>query len=311
MIRVRGHEIDVNIYEELEPYLDRFNQYRVRGDKLQSCSVFRDETTPSFAVNLENGTWIDSGAIEEHNRKGNFIALLATLREEDYSDTASYLIEKYTYLLADTDGLTLELKLEERQAVFNAEQYEKQLNTESPYLSSRRISKKVQDVFKTAENKGKILLPHFDALGRLINVKYRSTKDKQFWYAKDGESIKNYVYGLHILKRVKTDYVLLVESEIDCLFAWSCNIPAVAFSGASLSESQKIELLLHSGVKEVVIATDNDGAGRRFKETLIYELASHFLITEIRADAKDINELSEGELKQAVHHRQAVSVFSF
>ena len=62
-LKVRGRILDVDYYEELEPYLDRFNRVKLTGEKLISCSPFRPDTSPSFAVNLFNGTWIDSGSI--------------------------------------------------------------------------------------------------------------------------------------------------------------------------------------------------------------------------------------------------------
>lgn len=304
-MRIKGYEVEVEVYDELEPYLDQFNQSRIRGHKLQSCSVFRAEKTPSFAVNLVDGTWIDSGAPTEEMRKGNLIKLLAFLRGETYEETASYLLEKYLHILDDADGLSLNIQLIEEKKRFSAEGY---TPSYSHYLTGRGISQRVQEVFKVAELDNKICLPHFDKHGEIINIKYRSTINKQFWYERDGEPIKQHLYGLHIAKKVGAKVVLLVESEIDCLYAWSCGIPAVAFSGASMSEHQK-SLLINAGFEEVCIATDNDAAGVRFKLTLVEELALHVQLTELTFDTvKDINELPIEKLKEALKMRKKVKI---
>lgn len=142
---IRGYELDLDILEELENFT--FTSSRIRGNKFQSCSPFRNEKSPSFAVNLDNGTWIDSGAVTEDYRKGNFISLLAYLRSETYSDIEDYLIEKYGTILGDVEALELEINLSKesekpKQPVFNKKVRELSFNKHD-YLSRRGISKEV------------------------------------------------------------------------------------------------------------------------------------------------------------------------
>lgn len=61
-MKIRDYELDVNIKEELDNF--EWSNEQVRGHKFQACSPFRDEKRPSFAVNLETGTWKDSGAVD-------------------------------------------------------------------------------------------------------------------------------------------------------------------------------------------------------------------------------------------------------
>ena len=111
-LKVNGYMIEVDYPAELEPYMDRLDKVRVRGEKVQACSPFRNESHPSWAVNLDNGSWVDSGADKESDRKGSFITLLAHFRGESYEDAANYLLDKYTHLLDDTEGLQLNLNLQ-------------------------------------------------------------------------------------------------------------------------------------------------------------------------------------------------------
>ena len=109
-MRVRGQELDIDFIEELDLYT--FDKARIRDNKLQSCSPFRPDTKPSFAVNLENGTWIDSGADFDNMKKGNFVSLLALLRDTDYEEVEDYLIDKYGIKYDNADNLNLKLHLD-------------------------------------------------------------------------------------------------------------------------------------------------------------------------------------------------------
>lgn len=302
---IRGHELNVDILEELDNFT--FTRSRIRGNKLQSCSPFREEKSPSFAVNLDNGTWIDSGAATEEYRKGNFISLLAYLRSETYSDTENYLIEKYGTILDDVATLKLEINLSNdlnkpRQPVFNNKVRELSLN-KNDYLSRRGISKEVQKLFQTGydQKSNSISLPWHDSKGLVINVKYRNTKEKTFFYEKEGLPIKNYVYGIFQCIRKKATRVYICESEIDALTLWTYGYPAVAIGGSSLSEAQKT-ILLSAGFEDLVIATDNDLVGRRIRDFLFQEFGGLMNVFEVYfpKGAKDINDIPANVIHRCV-----------
>lgn len=301
-LKVNGHLVEVDYSAELEQYLDRLEKVRIRGEKLQACSPFRNEKHPSWAVNLDNGSWVDSGADSEGDRKGSFLTLLAFFRGETYEETADYLLEKYTHILDDTETLKLDMNLslnEPEVHVLGQEKYEDVIGKPSEYLCNRGIQLKTQKFFETGiGRKGdSIALPWHDVHGRIINVKYRSMKGKEFWFTKDGQPIKQHVYGLFAVKKLGFKEVWAVESEIDCLYLWSNGIPAIAFGGASMNEVQK-KLILNSGIETFVIATDSDVVGRRFAEVLKNEFAGIFNIKifNFPEGAKDVNDLECGEL---------------
>lgn len=301
-LKVNGYLLEVDYAEELEPYMDRFERIRIRGEKLQACSPFRNEKNPSFAVNLENGSWVDSGADSESERKGSFISLLAHFRGESYEDTAEYLLEKYTHILDDVDSLKLNLNLciEQDVMLLHKEEYEDAVGKPSQYLRNRKISDEVQEIFNCGigRNGKSISIPWHDRHGRIVNIKYRSIKGKEFWFSKGGQPIKNHVYGLWLVKLKNIKEVWAVESEIDALYLWSLNIPAIAFGGASMNEVQK-NLILNSGIESLVVATDNDIVGQRFGKVLAQELNGYIIIKKIHipAEKKDVNDLSKKEVE--------------
>lgn len=299
-MRLKGIDLDIDYLEELEEY-EIWDRQRVRENKFQACSPFRSEKHPSFAVNLENGLWIDSGASNDDWRKGNFVTLLAWLRQETGEETIEYLIEKYAPFNVDVDTLELDLNLvldEEPPKVFTLEEVGHLLKA-SDYLKGRGISEKVQKALQTGfdDKHNGVALPWHDKDGNIINIKFRSIKDKYFWYA-DGQAIKYHLYGLFLVRKLKKETVFIVESEIDALYLWSHGFPAIALGRAGMSDAQK-ELLLNSGIKTLVICTDNDKAGRRAGLEIIGELNGYMDIhtIEFPDGVKDVNEMTPDVLK--------------
>lgn len=314
-LKVNGYLLEVDYAEELELYMDRFERARIRGEKVQACSPFRNEKNPSFAVNLDNGSWVDSGADSESERKGSFVSLLAHFRGESYEDTSEYLLEKYCHILDDADSLKLKMNLsmEDDVVLLHQEKYEDVVGKPSEYLRNRKISDEVQKLFNCGiGRKGdSVTIPWHDKHGRIINVKYRSMKGKEFWFSKGGQPIKNHVYGIWLIRLKKIKEIWAVESEIDALYLWSLGIPAIAFGGASMNETQK-KLILNSGIESLVIATDNDVVGQRFGEVLAKELNGYIVVKKIcfPNEKKDVNDLSENEVKHLFNNISFCNIFN-
>ena len=314
-LKVRDKFLDVNYREELEPYLYKFDKIQERGNKIQACSPFRNEYHPSFAVNIDNGSWVDSGADDEKQRKGNFIILLSFLRNETYEETSDYLTEKYIQFLNDTDKLTLNLNLQmevPKVSVLSVDEYESVINLPSGYLTGRGITLKVQAYFQTGigKNADCITLPWHDINGRIINIKYRSIENKSFWYSKDGQPVKKHVYGLFAIRESNIKEVWCVESEIDALYLWSLGIPSIAFGGASFNDIQK-DLILNSGIETLIIATDNDVVGNRFAAVLYEEFGGNFNCYRIGfpPNIKDVNEMTPEQIVNAKINASKFTLF--
>ena len=86
----------IDFMEELSPYLHLFGDYKVKDNKLLSCSPFRQEQHPSFVMWLDKGNWKDSGGTERQN--GTFIELLSFLSGEDQTTLLTDLHINYARL---------------------------------------------------------------------------------------------------------------------------------------------------------------------------------------------------------------------
>jgi 5S rRNA maturation endonuclease (ribonuclease M5) len=313
LIFINKQNLNVDFYSELEPYLDQFPQYVLRDNKIQSCSPFRIDRNPSFAVNLENGTWIDSGATGEYH-KGHFLSLLSFLREESVEDTSEYLLRMYSPLLKEESDLHLDMtdfgqsSKQETLKIFSADEL-KQFAFRHPYLGKRGISEEVQQQFRVGYDSDKraVAMCWCNADGDVVNIKFRSVDTKHFWYA-NGQRIKNHLYGYHNFIKNSAAIVTITESEIDCMRLWTLGIPAVALGTAHISQ-QQVELLFKLNVEELVIATDNDAAGRECAGTLEEIFAGTFRVTYFDFDntiAKDISDLSSDEITLRYENRKCL-----
>ncbi len=309
-MQIRNIDVPVNIWGELEPYLDHFREWKIRGDKFQCTSCFRHEKHASMAINLETGLWIDSGSPTDQYHKGNFVSLLAYLRQEEYQDTEMYLFQAYHVMLEEVDSLQLKIDLQGESEVGVTYDWFKDfphLQFRHPYLLNRGITKEVQRLFCIGYDKEHeaIAMPWFNMDKKVINVKYRSVRYKQFFYEQDGQLTRNYVYGLPQCKSLGYKDVAIVESEIDCMYLWSNGIPAVAMGHAGINKNQ-IQLLLNAGIETVTFASDNDEAGERFRVEMRKKLPKLFTCYELEIPYmyKDVNDIPQRELKQLQENRR-------
>jgi twinkle protein len=127
--------------------------------------------------------------------------------------------------------------------------------------------------------------------GELINVKYRDAR-KNFKMVKDAELI---FYNLDAIK--ESDWCVITEGEMDALTFIECGIDQVVSvpNGASKG-NQKMDYLdscysYFENKKKVVIATDNDEAGRALREELGRRIGFEVCVWIDFGEYKDANDL--------------------
>lgn len=314
MIKIREHELDIDVLEEMNYY--DWDRARNRGEELTACSPFRTESSPSFSINLVNGTWIDFGANDDYHSKGNIVTLLSYLRQENPSQIEDYLIDKYGLDLLNVENLSLNVDftlVDKPLRVISKEEYS-EYAFRSPYLGNRGITEKVQRAFQIGYNKkaNAVAFAWHDIKGNIVNVKFRSVKSKIFFYFSDGQPIRNHIYGMHFVYRLKSETVFIVESEIDALYLWSNGYHAIALGGSNLSEPQK-QLLLRCPAKTFVIATDNDSVGQEVKKKIIDAVIGYKELKEIHLpdNTKDVNDLSADKLKAVADNATTIEIDIF
>lgn len=316
-VRIRGIEVDVDIAAELDNY--EWRGVKMKEDNMIACSPFRDERHPSFSVHLESGLWIDFGGDDDEWKKGNFVKLIAYLENITYTEAEDLLLDAYGIVVDDVEELHLSMDLKPAEAntrTYSREELKPFLFRYRPYLLRRGITDEIMKKFVVGYDKEQEAVAFFwqDAdTGRVVNIKFRKTASKVFYYMPDGQPIKNHVFGLYHVKKDGHKRVFIVESEIDALYLWSNGIPAVALGGSSLSPEQKRAILL-SGVEDIIIATDNDKAGFRLRKSIEREMVGNVNIQHLYLPrhAKDVNDLPPIELLKYVDDVKpmALSIFT-
>jgi DNA primase len=309
----KTYDLPVDVLEEINYY--DWNRARPKEDEMVACSPFRDEDSPSFSINLETGLWRDFGATGEFGQ-GNLITLLSFLRNDTHIEVEDYLLEKYGIDLTDVDKLELNFDLNfdvKTEINIDIETYKKYA-FRSPYLATRGITEKIQKAFKIGYDKRNkaVAFPWFDVKGNIINIKFRSTENKRFFYYPTGQAIRNHIYGMHFIYRGDIKKVYIVESEIDALFLWSNGFPAVALGGSNISEKQK-QLLLRCPANEFVLATDNDKIGKEIRKKLTDILIGYKELSELVLPngVKDVNELNSNQIKELSNDLKTVEFTIF
>lgn len=296
IINANGRRINVDIEEELRQF--SWQNERWTGAKLIASSPFRDDNAPSFFVNLEGdyaGAWADSGAYGTEYEKGNFVKLLAYLRNESESQAIEYLVNKYGTIGEIKPGQKLKLITPELKTEYKREYALTEstlMPAISPYLLTRGISQEAQELFGVGynpQNKGYTALAwHYHDTGDIANVKYRNTRNKRFFYEPDAKPISELVYGLYQAREYGE--AVICEGEIDALSWWTAGIPAIATGSAHISDRQA-ELIMQAGFDVIYLGGDSDRQGAVFNELLRDKLKGYAELRRIDyGKEKDANE---------------------
>lgn len=294
-VKVRDQTLTVDVRTELSTF--EWHRPKWSSGQLMAASPFRDETTPSFYVNLEGenaGTWGDRGAYDENWAKGGLVKLLAFLRNETYEETEDYLIETYGITEGKRQRLIVPT-LKQRKSFVPLDETIIEVMT-SPYLTKRGISAEVQARVGVGRSKHArfVAIPWRLPDGRLANVKYRATRGKTFFYEKGAYPIRKSVWGADLVTGGSP--CVICEAEIDAMSWMTAGVQAVAIGGVAFNRKQaEIVKMIHTDY--FVIAGDNDKAGQRFNDGVVQALKGERLAVLTYADDryKDANDILRNE----------------
>ena len=254
-------------------------------DKLIARSPFREDQSPSFFVNLTGdykGVWGDSGATDDRYAKGGWFKLIAHLRGISVDEV----VDEYRGLLTQRTTTT-ELPKFKIGLLDKAPATKPDLHPPATaycdYLQDRGISTKVSGALRVSYDPARkaIVIPWFSASGDLVAMKYRSVRDKRFWYSPGGRPISELIYGIDRVHKRRFKTVFVTEAEIDAMSIMTAGFPAIATGGAAIGRA-KIDVLRSSPVERYVLVPDADGAGDRWAAELERELKGYAEIRVLR-----------------------------
>lgn len=164
-----------------------------------------------------------------------------------------------------------------------------------PYMIKRKLSRDICEKFKVKYDPKSecIVFPVWDENNNLVMLTRRSVNNKNFFIDKNKEKP---VYLLNEIKNKHITTVIICESQINALYAWSLGYPAVALFGTGTKH--QYEVLNKSGIRNYILAFDGDDAGKRGIDRFINNIRNDVFITTLNIPKnKDLNDLSEIEIK--------------
>lgn len=254
-------------------------------DKLIARSPFREDQSPSFFVNLTGdykGVWGDSGATDDRYAKGGWFKLIAHLRDTSVDEV----VDEYRGLLTQRTTTTelpkFKIGLRDKAPAAKPDLHPP-ATAYCDYLQDRGISTKVSGALRVSYDPARkaIVIPWYDAAGTLVAMKYRSVRDKRFWYSPGGRPISELIYGIDRVHKRRFKTVFVTEAEIDAMSIMTAGFPAIATGGAAIGRA-KIDVLRGSPVERYVLVPDADGAGDRWAAELERELKGYAEIRVLR-----------------------------
>lgn len=279
---------DIVIQIDIEEYLKRFewDQARWREDRLIARSPFRDDNSPSFFVNFNNdwsGTWGDSGSGDT----GNLVSLTAELYGITYEEAWEQLREEFFVKPYEVPDISIQLKSPEVPTSFELPKW-----CPSPYLEGRGIGEAAQLDYMVNEAEGQVNLPYIDGSGVVRAIKHRKVSEKDFWYQAGTHSINELLFGYHLVYEKKPTTMFICEAEIDAMSAYEMGYIGVSTGSAHLSDKQ-VELIVKTGVTNIVIAMDNDKAGNKASESILRKLGEKDMFNIYRAILPEGGDLND------------------
>lgn len=170
------------------------------------------------------------------------------------------------------------------------------------YLLGRGFSEAALRMFDIGYDRGesKIVLPVRDHAAKLVGLTYRVDFDEdrdqpaKYWHDLFSKSL--HLYGLHLFAGKPLSRLYVVEGQLDAVRMWQLGRPAVAIMGSEMSQEQATLLLRHCQAEQVVLAYDNDDAGRKATQASVRRLGCTRFgprLSLMRYAAKDPGELTE------------------
>ncbi len=166
----------------------------------------------------------------------------------------------------------------------------KQIFVKESYFEGRGFDKEIVREFRLKEESKHIEIPYYDINGNFHFNKCRSKFSKNFWYYPKNKKL--ILYNICNLDKY-SDYIVICESEIDCLTLLQWGINAVACPGSNLFRKEWVRLF--DNIDKIYICFDNDLAGIEGAMKLSEDFFSHRdtynILIPREKEIKDINDL--------------------
>ena len=285
----------------------KLKDIRLKGENiLVTCPHHSDglESTPACNIYIGEDLGIEYGYFRCFvcNEQGSFIKFVSECFDSSEIFARDWLINNFginsNEAVYDLDEIPYKqtTKLDKLFKKDIDESYLDQFQSWHPYMEKRKLKAQICEQFKIKyDPKTKCLIfPVWDMYGHFKFITKRSVVTKMFNIP---ANVSKPVYLLNYIIKNNIKKVVVCESQINALYAWSLGYPAVALFGTGSAE--QYEILRKSGITNYILCFDGDAAGDAGAKRFIKALNKTAFIDVVNVPTgKDLNDLSEEEVKK-------------
>lgn len=247
------------------------------GFEWQATCPFHQDSTPSFSFNIKKGLFICYACGEKGNTKklieflnGGSVVEEGRSTEEIFESVSEKIDEAKNSLFA-TSRPSVGIKIPAR--------YLNGILLHPYWTNNRKLNDETVEKYQLGYDDiaNQAIIPLNDKHGRTLGLIRRSFEpDRPKYLYPKGLKISECLFGIDIVHKEsvnKTSHNVLVitEGSVDAMVLNQCGYDAVAVLGARISPRQ-VELIKELGKTRIVVATDNDRAGRLADLQIVHEL---------------------------------------
>lgn len=271
--------------------------YKIKNDQLTCCCPFHEEETPSFGLNLKTGMYNCFSA--KCGAKGrNFLSFFQKIDEKYGINFVTKNLNKIKLINEELQNISIIEKEKKVNTKINELIFKKFPDPPGTYMEERIQRKEIRELFEIKFNreKNQYLIPIRNEKGELVSWIIRQFVMPKYKKRANFET-SEVLFGLDKLEN--TGKGIVTEGPMDVIKTYDNGLTnCVALLGAFMSEKQ--EKLICKYFNELIVATDNDVAGKKCTEDIIKRLKGKIKLYKFKwiSGKKDLGELTQEELKE-------------
>lgn len=266
--------------------VSHFIKIKKSGSNYEACCPFHNEKTPSFKIHKAKNTWRCFGGCQT---SGDAIDFVVRYKNYSFIQAVEEIASIYNFNLEKESKEIIKPKprIEKISKEF-IDNFENKRGISNNTLLRFGITEGFEWMPK-AKKEVKVLCFNYSKDGELVNIKFRGA-NKDMKLSKDAELI---FYNIDSI--TDSEECCICEGEIDCLSLHEAGIYTSISTPNGANTNLKYvdncyDFFLNK--KRIVIAVDNDEAGRKLKDELVNRFGKErCFIAEFPPDCKDANDV--------------------
>jgi 5S rRNA maturation endonuclease (ribonuclease M5) len=325
------------IFDILE-FFEINDYYESNNLLISSCPIHEGDNLTAFNINVDQdneehyGKWFCNTKGCHNDKPGkDIISLIWMLLEKKYDKDVTFPevikfcntlcsdvhIHDIAYSSYQQDAIDKLLKIDSKkdkqknESKITRDMVRSRLSFPAQFYIDRGFSSDVLDAFDIglcmnpkSQMYKRIVFPVYDENNKfMIGCTGRTIcGDPRKWINQKGFNKSNFLYnyGKAMEHIQRTETIILVEGQGDVIRLWESGIyNAVGMFGSKISDSQEF-LIQKTGVSNIVIATDNDDAGKSCAKDIVDRLKYLFNIYTLKVTKHDIGDMSTEEINNII-----------